>query len=325
MKIFNPERKEKYLSIKNTEAYKTSLRWLFSKSYEFEEEYSKDISEFDLEQLKRFFSKRRFNPHTLNVYLSMVEDYVSWSMSEGIIGNRPYKLTRKVKDEFIDEIALPPKEYLSFEEVEEIAGIKNHGYNFPPLKNKQDSLLVYLSFLGAVGPRLSYLTNLKITDVNMDESYIIVGEDKQRIYLNPQAMTMIQEAHKEKRYWKYDVDMTGFRGKDYSPLIDSDYIFKKSNIGNADPSTPMAEVSIRRRLVSIREYIGDFMDFDTLEKSGMLYLAKLVYDRDKYLDRDNLKLVFDRYRVGKSNLSRYNSFSFVKEQLPKVYEGYEIN
>ncbi|MBM7598159.1 archaellin [Virgibacillus halotolerans] len=322
MKMYNAKYKEIYLELKTSDNYRINFRWMFSKSFEFEQRFSRDLFDFSADQLREFFLSRNFSKNTTAIFLSMIEDYVNWGISTNRTISKDSQFDKIDKESFIEDISKHQAKFLSNKQVEEISGAKIYGYKYAPLRNKQDQLMVYLAFLGVTGKGNHYLLNLKMSDVNEEELYIKVEDGSRKIHLNPFAINLIKEAHQERIYWKYMGENSNFRGHEYSELVESDYVFKKANSGG-NPETPMGNGSLRKRLDAIRDHIGLEMSFNSLERSGMIFLAKVIYDRDGYLNAKNLKDLFDKYRVKDDMQSRSKQLQFVRREIPKVYKEYE--
>lgn len=328
MKIYNMKYKDEFIERYNTQKSKEMVRWLFGKSFKFENEiFGKDLLDFNKEQIAEFLGSRKMSPETLTTFLRYISMYMEFGIEKGYkrISKNPIS---EVGDDFVIKLAKKNnRKYFHYAQIEEMVGLKDHGYNYPKLKNIQDLLLIYLTFLGVSGKDCSELRNIKYSDVDKDNQKITLYSsdgEKREITVFSFVMDWIEEGKDEKDYVKYVDYQNSYSNRipESQTLNKTNYIFQSSKVGKTGDDLRLNRNTVFKRLDKIAGYLGERLTFTNIEKSGQLYFAYLILSKltDAKLNIATLKQgnFFKRYNI-QNERTQFTVLQFLKKELPNYY------
>jgi integrase/recombinase XerD len=187
-------RLEKSLSPNSIEAYLNDI----SKLRQFFNENNKDtlpadVTYVDLKEFLSWFNSSSTNARTQSRVLSGIRAFFRFLLIDGAISENPSTLIESPK------IGLKLPEVLSIEEIERIIGAidlsKHEGH-----RNK-----AIIETLYGAGLRVSELVNLRITDINFGEGYVIVtgkGSKQRLVPIGTKALREIEFYRQERNQMK---------------------------------------------------------------------------------------------------------------------------
>ena len=308
-------------SFTNTSNNKETYDWIFDKTFDYEVKYSKDLFDFDKDQLLDFFSSRKMQLQTMKNYISYISSYINWAIKNSL------KLSDKnaaleIKDKEIKKIAKKEDDVFHVDTIYEIAGIKEPE-SFLELNNKQDQLLIYLIFLGVRGEKGSELINLQTKHIDKENKLIKLSElDPYRtdIPIDQYCLDLIDDTMKEVHYNRYmdefNPDKVHLNTKENYDIDESTFLFRKSKVGKHSGEDQITYQALMRRIRSISSFTGEKLNMNRIEKSGMVYVGKMLLDNNIPLKISNqavVKSIFERYNITKDQ-SQAESLRTIKNK-----------
>ncbi|MWV44900.1 hypothetical protein GRF59_14860 [Paenibacillus sp. HJL G12] len=322
--LYNEEQKTRFLKGLNENTYTTYLRVL-KRASKLEERLGKDLYNFSLFEIEDLLSY--LAPKTLqsaNGSGSIIQNYIRWAISQDlrddnlnpldIMGSSGFYL------KFVDKTN---KLLITNEELKDIIG---------DLENWQDSVIPLALFEGIFGREYSELLNLTINDLNIDESTATLknelknGEiEKRTIKISEHLMALLIRAAEQKDYSQDNGHSTA-----KSPVVelaDSPYIIRSVK-RRATANEKADKHLVLRRLKNIGVWKGlKHLSAINIRNSGMLYMAKELYESKGSLGRDEIITICEYYNIGKQThadefyaYSRYTKDFLNEETIKKVYE-----
>lgn len=334
--MYNTEIKKIYLEQFENEETKEVYSRLFRKASEVEIEKEKDLFNFGEEDFEEFF-KNKLRPKTkesARSYCNVLANYVQWAIdnnhSQQLIN--PLKRRQEYFYEFVQEI----RTYFSYDEKEAIIST---------LRNKQDSFIIEALWNGIQGIKLSELVNLRIDDIDEISNKITLRNDKGEVTRildveedDSSVIEMAILANKEKEYFRLNgtVDYTP-NLKETVELSESEYVMKSANSnrkGSAVGGEKTSHYTIYNRLEMIRtleemEEYKDALNTKNIVRSGMIYMALKLYDRDGELERTQIEEICKKYNMKyKWALRDFLNLDMLNELYPfemkKIHEKRKI-
>lgn len=292
-----------YLDPFENEETKEVYSRLFRKASDMEMQKDKDLFEFSEEEFEYFF-KNILRPKTkesARSYCNVLANYVQWAIdnkhSQQLIN--PLKRRQEYFYEFVQE----RKTYFSYAEKEAIIN---------SLLNKQDSFIIEGLWNGIQGTKLNELVNLRIDDIDQENNKITLRNDKDEIVRvldvdkdDTSVIEMAILANKEKEYFRLNgtADYTA-NLKETVELSDSQFVLKsaKSNRKSKEGGDKTSHYTIYNRLEMIRtleemEEYNDALVTKNIVRSGMIYMALKLYDRDGELERPQIEEICKKYNM----------------------------
>lgn len=318
--MYQSEYKEKFM---RTSRVGEIYQWLFDKSSSFEEEYNKDLYDFDKGELLSFLSSREMTKKTLGVHLSYISTYIKWAIKEGITASNANP-TQKISKGDLSKIAKKPPKVLHSSKIYEIVGAQR-GDNYPRLKNAQDKLLIYLIFLGIRGRGASQLINLKYEDIDVDDKVIRLSNidpNYSDVKVDDHCIKLAKDAKREIAYVRYEREGKGYMTVEKFDVIESEYVFRKSGHQGDDGDVRLSQQGILRRIATLAKFLGEHLTMKLIQDSGMARVGYLLYKSGEELSASNpmvQEFIFDRYGVSENEQGRWNTMKKVRENVKNVY------
>lgn len=308
---------------KNYNTVKPKLSF-FNRLKEFEESYGISAEKFqdnDVKQMMKFFAHR--NPSSLAVYFSLLKKYYKFISTTFNIGlNFDYtKINYKDYKDIVTTDTYLSK-IITKEELEN---------NIHKVSNHCDRLLLLLIFAGIKGDKNYELINLKKSDINWNEKYILVNGREVSFKNETIIRKELEETIKED---KYSVS-NGSLGDNTTKLqmVSSAYVFRpfkekralKQDMQLYNQMTPQ---SIQRRVLellqgaSVPNGNGERIIIrKNLNKPNMtlqsLYLSGVLHRLIQYTNKVNngVELTNKEVREWVDN----NNISITKQELIVMY------
>lgn len=307
MTVYNEDIKKLYLNqLKATEETKDVYMRIFKKSFEREQELGKDLHSFTEEEFEAYF-KEILKPKTKESARSVcnvLANYVQWAMDNK--HSKELFNPLKHKQEYFYEFVEERKTYINFKEKQAILSL---------LENKQDAVIIEALWHGIQGTRVSEIVNLKMSDINRKEKTIKLRNDKNEVVREIKADNTLIEmcilANSEPTYYKSNGTMNELDHLNEVELIDSEYIIKKSKTvkkssasaqNNDESVSHVTHYVIYNRIDMIKnleefEVYSDALTSKNIVRSGMIYNALKLYDRDGELERKQIEEICAMYNM----------------------------
>lgn len=328
-RIYNFEVKGKYLDQFDHQETKEVYARLFRKAFESELALDKDLFDFNEVELEDFLANK-LKPKTkesARTYCNVIANYIQWAIDNPKISKTNNIINpMKRRQEYFFEFVQNRKMYFSMEEKQAI--IKS-------LVNKQDSFIIEGLWNGIQGTKVSELVNLRINDVDSINRKISIRDDNNNITrvisFSDKEETDIFEmailANKEREYYKKngEVDYSS-NVKDVAELSESEYVLKSaktSRHGGKEGGEKVSHFTVYNRLEMIRsledfEEYNDALTTKNIVRSGMIYMALKLFDRDHELGTKQIKEICTRFDIKyKWSLRDFLNLEILEELYPE--------
>ncbi|GLO66196.1 phage lytic cycle repressor MrpR family protein [Oceanobacillus kimchii] len=318
--LYQANNKVEFLNELNTSTQHI-YRWLFNKTYDYENKFGKDIFDFNKNEVTDFYKGQAWRLSTMYVYNSYLNTYVKWAIRKNLKRIERVGVPEITKDD-LKEIALLSYDVIHPEIIMELTGKMRQGQNFPPLINNQDKFLLYLIFIGVNGTRCHELINLKPEHFDLENKKILLSKldsDRKDINIDNFGIDLFKKAMAETEYHVFSPEQK--QRVDFYKLEDNGYVFRNSTTGVKSSGKQISFGSIRHRLSKMAEYTGERLTIKQITKSGMVYLGKLLADKGITLSSTVPAVqrnIFDRFDITNEQ-TQFRTIRQLKEDMNKVY------
>ena len=282
--------------------------------YEMNWEDGKDLYLFTrdeiLNMLQRFSSS---SPNTLNVYLSIIRNYIDLAIEQNYIKTN-INMANNITYNDLVELVSTSKKDRKFVVADDFYDRVQH-----EVRNLQDQAKLLLVFEGIKGKDNSELQNLKLEDIDFDNRQIKVIRDGEElsVTISPMLTNILYRAKDEKWYFmhngKKEKSVGGYT-RELFPADESPYLLRpyKSVGQNIKGNTLQFQVL---RICNV--YLNmPFVTPSSIFLSGVIYKLKQceeelgeelrLIDVTNYIDKWHLKL------------NNYQTFTAYKELKDKI-------
>lgn len=323
--FYNDLQKSRYLKGLPKNTYETYGRILRRASY-LEKQYDKDLYEFDINEIKNLLNF--LNAKTLNSIagsVSIIQNYISWAIEEGLRSNNLNPLDAIFGDEFFRKfVDTSSKILFSYQDIMDIVD---------GLVNPQDTATILCLWEGIMGRRYSELLNLSKQDLMSDKELIVkndISETEQHsriITINncEELVSILREAANQDIYIKNNGRPGNIKAPE-AKLINNEYVFRPSILNIKDNGKAESHLVIRR-IRAIAKLVNEpYLTAINIRNSGMLYMAYNLYKKNGKLRKLEIDTVCEHFNVSKLKGGKsYNNSRLKKEFLNietinKVYE-----
>ena len=292
--MYNKEIKAEFLSY-YTGASKITYGRIFLKSAATEEMFGKDLYEFNLEEIKLvLMDLTPMSYASSQTHGSIISNYISWAIEKGLRSNNINPLQTVDPDWY--KIFVPKrKRYITEAELVYIETI---------CVNAQDYVIPRLIFEGVGGEGWNELRNLKKGDIDFENNELTLfdGKNKRSLKVSNSCIKAIEEAIAQEDYEKKN----GLMSTDYArlrrdlKLVDNEYVLRNSLTRTKDPTMPIDNYTIFRRIRLIRDVVGHpFIKAKSIQISGMLDLAKKMQSENGKLKKEHYIEIADIFNLNK--------------------------
>ncbi|GAA4706858.1 site-specific integrase [Brevibacillus fulvus] len=303
--MYNRELKENFLR-RYPEHTWNAYKRIFYYSEPLEQMYQTDLYEFHLDQIGEII--RTMEPSSLasvKAAVSVIKSYIDWAISYRTNNLNPLDVIHADwEKKFVDT---SKKLYWSYEEIQEI---------LDNCLNAQDAVIIALLFEGASGKEVSELRNLTYKDIDFATNTVRLVNEKaaeRTITVSARCLQLLKEAWQQTEYLKRNGHLSANARniKPTSDLLQTGYIIKPANTKNVHLAQVNAHVIYSR--LSIISELFDLPHFTVknIQRSGMIYWAKVLLERDGKLQRKQLHEICEKFDVSKIDnhgYIQYNTF-----------------
>ncbi len=315
--IYNPDAKNRFM---NQYEGKANIERVFKISYDMENDFGKDLFDFNREQIRKL--GYLFMPSTKNSSVQnirYIETYIDWAIDEGLTkGVNPLiGVDKEWKEQFANENL---KLLWRKDEIDHIVLSRRNG---------QDQAIITLLWNGVKGKNNVEIVKLKRTDINDKEGILVLfdeNDDNRKISVDQQCIATCLKAYSESEYESKNGNVSKEAKNSINQLVISDegYIIRPSNTQVKHYGISEKNI-VYRRIASIADEIEEPMfNPRNIVNSGMLYLAYQVYNDTGKLSGEDIKLICGKFGLLKSNIDGVEYSKIVMstlniETIKKVY------
>ncbi|MBX0320120.1 phage lytic cycle repressor MrpR family protein [Shouchella clausii] len=288
--FYNPENKIAFLESREI-ASKESYARVLKLSAEAEKSLGVDLYDFSLEQIKEVLLNQKYSSRTTVLsIISIMRNYINWAIENGKRTNpeNPLEHINNNDEAFFAEVVNDTKKIFFSED--ELTFIED---TVSP--NPQDSVILRLIFEGVGGKNFSELINLKYTDLNKNNNTLLLTneEGEQRtIKISYRLIVMIDRAFEQEKY----ITDARWGESPKAELVPSPYVIKKIKLRKSNESDlRVKSYVIRKRLERYRDKGFTFLMRKKIQKSGMLYMAKELFQREGKLEKEQWDLIAKQF------------------------------
>lgn len=296
--MYEAEQKESFIEeyLRSKVVASTSLYAIFKKTYPFEIELKKDVSDFTKEEvldLLRSFQSKSVN--SLLNYCVILKHYSRWVA--GKIGENAYEDISKV-----DVIDLINKDELLTRE--DIDDIENQLFNW------FDKAIVELLWEGVAGPSMRDICTLAKTHINSKDQIIEINEN--RYSLTERLREILPKAFEENEIMSYGNTMRIIQVKGKGCLYK-----ERPNSRGVDTDDARFRY-IYRRIQIFRDYLDmPGLTMKNIQASGLWHYLQLGMKETNLGLRDFLKT-----KEGERLAKKYGFGDYWVENICQKYEQY---
>jgi integrase len=296
--VYNIKTKEMFLNKYENLNTKRAFVRVFRNTFKYEEKHNKDLYLFTKEELQEFFDHT--SPSTeisARHYGRIILQYLKWAVEESIIPEHPFPVQQHY---FLRYVKKEKEQFLTYKDLKYFTQFY--------FKNAQDGIILELLFFGVQGKEGSEICNLTIEDLNEDNHSMNLFDDRTGVrriiyFEDNELIKFCDYAHKEDRYEKRNGEMeSNPRIRPYTDLImDTNYILKNSKT-NVTHDTQATRYTLYNRLKNIQKFeqvvpVKNQITIKNIVKSGQLYMASKLYERDGELELKQLREICKHFGV----------------------------
>ncbi|MCY9545045.1 hypothetical protein M5X02_30945, partial [Paenibacillus alvei] len=263
-------------------------------------------------------------------YCNVLAAYVQWAIDNKYSHQLINPIKRR-QEYFYEFVQSATKMYFSFEEKKAIIST---------LMNKQDSFIIEGLWNGIQGSKVCELVNLRIDDIDAVNNEIKLRNDKGEITRvlkvdnESNVIEMAILANKERQYYKMNGSVDYAPNiKEYIELGSSRYVLKSANMSrkvSMDGGEKISHYTVYNRLEMVRqlEEMEEYTDALTTKyivRSGMIYMALRLYERDGELGRSQIDEICVKFNMKyKWSLRDFLNLDTLNELYPSEMKRIQI-
>ncbi|WP_099301899.1 phage lytic cycle repressor MrpR family protein [Bacillus sp. Marseille-P3800] len=281
------ENKNNFIESRNISAVETYARSLNALS-EVEIAKGKDLYDFNIDEIKEAILNKEYTSRTTVLSITnIMKNYINWAIETKLKSESVNPLV-ELPNDFLNELIDDTRRTLVSED--ELAFVED-----TVCENAQDAVISRLIFEGVCGKDFAELLNLKYDDMDKSTNTLLLTDfdgSKRTIKISYRLIVMIDRAHAQERY---ETDAY-WDNTHHTFMVESPYVLK--NIKWRQQATGDLRVkghTVRKRLNKFRDNGFKFMTRKTLQKSGMLYKAKELLQRDGELSKKQWDIIASTY------------------------------
>lgn len=282
----------------------------------------KDLFEMTLDEIEDVL--RSMSSSTLNaVYnnVNQIEAYIDWAIENGYRKSNINIISTINKIEWAKPLVARYKRHaFKREEILEMT---------EDLVNYSDQAVLMLLFEGAGGGGHSELLNLKRSDITGEEDYYMLNlkdrDGSERvIHASNELVKILILTDSQLDYINKNGEVANEKYR-YSPLEDSEFIFKKAIKG--EQGKHLTHSHIIRKFNLYKEVFGyEYMKASHIKNSGMMHMANEL-QIDNKLNKDDLLAIGEQFNTTPTQVDgkSYRSLTVIRRiiESPDFEELYE--
>ena len=321
-KLYNEKIKEEFLRNYDNHQTQNTIKYLLYKAFSIENILDKDLYNFNISELGKVIQ----NTDPLNITVAktnmrFLTAYISWAIEKGLRNDNLNPL-RGIDNEWLEQFVSKKKLYFSEQEIRDIEN---------KLVNYQDKAILRMLFEGISGDGVSEILNLTERDIN--DNTLKLNDNKfepREVVVSDYCLKLIKGALAEKEYKLKNGSVQ--RGTKEYNLVSNDYVIRPIDRKVLDVNAPSDKHTIYRRI----KFISDlselpYLNVKNIERSGMIYYGKLLYEQEGSLGKEQLDKIGDKFGIRKVNINGYLNYNttvlreYINEDNIMELYGVKIN
>ncbi|MFE4572051.1 phage lytic cycle repressor MrpR family protein [Paenibacillus chitinolyticus] len=303
---YNEVQKNRYLASLPETSAKQAERVL-SRAKTLEEKYQTDLANFNLDQIESLLYY--LNPSTLNssrANFYLIQNYIRWGIAQGFRETNLNPLDVLAENTFYKKFIDASKKMLyTKDEIDKMVD---------GCLNAQDAFPVAGLFEGLYGTGYDELLNLKREHLLPNNLLELHNHGTARIIrVSDRCMDMIKKALEEKTYVKKNgAAKVTMKSPASADLEQSDYVLRNV-ITRSQTDGKADRFLIQRRIAAVKSYHEDWVKVLTpyiIRNSGMLYMAKTLFDRNKELNKQHYEEICEQFGISKVMNNGYEVYNY---------------
>jgi site-specific recombinase XerC len=291
--VFNVEIKDKYLS-SYSEATRQTVKRVFQVSAEMEHKLNQDLYQFNMEEVEQvLFSMKPPTLAASRANISLVNGYFIWAIGQGLVNENPVDQIRAVEDDqWLRKFITEKNSYVTEQELMQIEDW---------CVNAQDAVIFRLVWEGVYGHALSELSNLKMSDVDVENQILNLADAKgnhRQLQVSSRCIDLIKDAYKSDIYYKKNGEavLEDYQ-REYVDLLSSEYVLKAGKTNTITTGQVNQHIILRRFKAICRMFDLEEVTTKSVAKSGMIKMAKDAMAKGEELNRELMERIANRYVV----------------------------
>lgn len=291
--LYNQDLKNKFLD-KYTTSTKRFYRYIFQISSELENEFGKDIFEFnslEIENLLNCYKNGSVEAVSSNV--TVLKKYIDFAIEQGLSKiNYLNNLTGYDDLKKYVNINMSNKRILSFKQVWDIVDM---------CYNAQDAICILLPFYGVKGESNEEISNLKKSDVDFINKKLKLTRNNNSIRyidIDDKLISIIYKAISEEEYAKNNGNINPDLKSSYFNIYENDYVVRAATNKN---NLPIQSININARIKRIGRLWGNsYITPTSLWYSGFYHRYLQAKSKKGVLAKDDYLKICDEFGYDKS-------------------------
>lgn len=292
--MYNKEIKQRFLDNYPTNSQLIYERVL-SKSEEVEIKYQKDLSGFDIAEIKEVLAL--LNPQYISTARSngrILSAYIGWAINQSLRQddkNPLEEVNNSFFDNFVDKENL--QHYFSYNDISNITSF---------CENAQDAVILQLLFEGVQGKENIEIRNLQYENVDFDAQTLTLtdeNETKRTLEVSKDCIKLVDDAWTETTYWKRNGLMEDTPNvRPYTDLVNNNYVVRSSVTKTDSINKPVDKHVIYRRIALISELLSiPNLNAKNIVRSGMIYDGYKYLKEIGSLDKEMYSKIAKKFRI----------------------------
>lgn len=313
--LFNPSIKEEFLESLNSDETAKIYRYAFYRSYPTESTLNRDLYTFSTDEIKDALEAANHTTMpSIRLTYNVFKSYLDWSAK---YSNSNINIMENIRTDELKNFLSTSRILFSFEEIIEMQS---------ELLNYQDKVVLRAIYEGVYGYEGSELLNL--TKFDIENNTLKLKDDKygrREIEVSDELINIMHRALDETEYINKN-GLTEGRWK-HSTLLTNDFVIKTALKYKTKEYGRGQRSILYNRIKMMKDYFDNsHITPNNIKKSGMLKLAKDLYEKNGKLDNVELAEIAKKFGVRSIVNNGYEVYNYSilreyinKENLEEIY------
>jgi site-specific recombinase XerD len=225
--------------------------------------------------------------------ISLVNGYFIWAIEQGLTNENPVDQIRAEEDDnWLKKFITERNSHVTEQELRQIEDW---------CVNAQDAVIFRLVWEGVYGHALSELSNLKMSDVDVENQILSLADAKgnhRQLHVSSRCIDLIKDAYRSDIYYKKNGEavLEDYQ-REYVDLLSSEYVLKAGKTNTITTGQVNQHIILRRFKAICRLFDLEEVTTKSVAKSGMIKIAKDAMANGEELNRELMERIANRYVV----------------------------
>lgn len=299
--FYNKEQKDRFINDQTEESTRKAYSRVLKRTALMEEKLNKDLYDFTLQEIMQFLLMLKATKlSSLQHTGSILHNYIGWAIDQDLRKDNINPLSAVTSFEWYSQFVDDSSKMLFTEKdiTNIVAGCRNY----------QDAAPIQGIFEGIMGKANSELANMKMEHIFQDEhgEYHIKlindtteGSLIREIPISEDLYDILRVANKEDKYLKNNGIVSDTAKSKFNELVENDYIIRTAiNARSEEENIPVQGQIISLRVKKVAKW-NDLPQLTpiNIRNSGMLKLARELYNKNGKLDREEYSEICKRFNI----------------------------